>query len=538
MKRPGQLACLGALLALLCWLAERHVVSLLAWTARVFPISHYRWLLLLYLAGCLALAVSRPIWRRAILLALSLATAAVFSLAFLALSVAWIWLYHRVLMARVRTRWKIAFVALTFAGWTVACDAALFPRFLAGHPAVGVFGYVFAVGYTFRIVWVLHELHQTDFPRVPLLDLLLYLLFAPFFIVIPYMFVIPRFGRFREGLDQPRPEVARSGLRALAVGIAIEVAVHFACRLYAPDQAFQQALRQHHWLWIWPLGLLRYPIYAVLSTIGGAGILLGLVRILGIDVAPAFVRPLGATSVTEWWRRWNVHFRDLLVNVCFYPVMLRLRRRPYLAIVAGTAAVFLVGSTLMHGLTKHYFRYGSHLRLPLDHLTENAAMTIIVAAALCLEQRRRRRPARPPGSLRRLAGLGVTYSLLLASVVVLGNGATYLREVAPRERLHGRGEAARALAAAGYPADAFALMAPALPELRRQIAHQPRDPGRRLELAWALALGPASFRAEASRETETAAGFAAASLDELSTDSSALLAETRRRLHIQPGGNR
>jgi D-alanyl-lipoteichoic acid acyltransferase DltB (MBOAT superfamily) len=65
----------------------------------------------------------------------------------------------------------------------------------------------------------------------------------------------------------------------------------------------------------------------LLIALSIASILVGMVRVLGIDLGPSFDQPLRSASVLEWWRRWNTHFRDLLVELFYYPVVMRLRRR-------------------------------------------------------------------------------------------------------------------------------------------------------------------------------------------------------------------
>lgn len=481
----------AAALAVLGVLAARGTISLLAWTDRVFPLARLPLVLGLYFAGWLAIDRAAAHHRRWLLLATSVALAAAFSVPFLILAAGWIALYHRVLYAGVAARWKLGFVVATFAAWLIACDVPLAPGFHAAHPVVMLWGYVFAVSWTFRIAWVFHQAHLEGYLRPPLADFLLYFLFAPFFIVLPYMFAIPRFDRFRASLVRHDPDVEWSGVRTLALSMLVVVGLHAATAVWDPRFALEALLRDGRYLAAAPIGLLYYPGQAVVEAVGNAGILLGLVRILGIDLGPSFDRPLAARSVTEWWRRWNTHFRDLLVDLCWYPVLLRLRRKnPYLGIWAGCAAVFLVGSVGFHWLGKHYFQHGTPHRLPIGVFCESVAMTVVVGVALSRETwRKRRRLAPAPAGIVRVAAQRLaTYALVFASVIGVGRGAQYWFEVRPFERLQPAWARARVLAAIGRAVEAEAAVAADVPALIALVDQAPLDALRQSQLAFALAL--------------------------------------------------
>ena len=64
--------------------------------------------------------------------------------------------------------------------------------------------------------------------------------------------------------------------------------------------------------------------------------LLGLTRCFGVAMTPAFRAPLCADGVADWWRRYNIHFRELLVDLFWYPVAMRFRRRPIVAGYVGS----------------------------------------------------------------------------------------------------------------------------------------------------------------------------------------------------------
>lgn len=500
MKRALPIVAVAALLALSVALADAGVLPLLAWTRRVFSLERLPVAFALFFAGWWAQRSVPPARRPAILLALSLSLVAIFSPGFLALVLAWLTLLYRVLSAAVAYAWKVAFVALTFAASMAACHVPFAPHLHAAHPAVLSWGYVFAAGLGFRVVWALHEARVGE-ARPALRDFLLYFLFAPFFLVLPYMFAIPRPDAFRAGLARHDLEVERSGLRLLAQSLALGVALHLVTTLvWSPRHAFELALRQGHWWQAVLAGLVYYPGEVTAIAVSGSGLVIGLVRLLGVPLGLSFDRPLAARSITEWWQRWNTHFRELLVELCWYPVMLRFRRRPYLGLWLGCGSVFLVGSVLLHYLAKHPFHHGSLRSLPVGIVFESAAMTLVVGASMSWARWRKPRSERrsEPWPLRALAHLR-TYAVVFLTVVGVGYGATYLFTVRPFERLVPMVARAHAALAVGRLAEAAGALAPLAGELRELALDEPLDSLRQSAAALALALpGPAHDLAAAA----------------------------------------
>jgi hypothetical protein len=201
------------------------------------------------------------------------------------------------------------------------------------------------------------------------------------------------------------------------------VAVH---AVYDPRAEFFASLRARDLGGIALHSLWHYPVAATLQTCAIAAVLVGMVRLLGIELGPSFQRPLLAQSITEFWRRWNTHFRDLLVELFYVPVVMRLRRTPERAIVVGCISVFVVGSVLFH-LPKHYFRYGSIHPANLHIVVENIVMCAIVAFALLREAREAKaRIVRPPPSpLRASLRMIRTWIVLLVVVQYAGYGSEF-----------------------------------------------------------------------------------------------------------------
>ncbi len=478
-------ATLG-LLAALGTLGATGVLPLLGWTERLFPRARLPALFAVVAAGFLGLRrATAPAPRRAIWLAAGLAATALVDVGFAAVVVAWSLAYALVLRARVRARWKHLFLAGTLAAWIIAVNRDLWPG-LATHPALERWGLLFALCFTLRALWLHHELRLAGFPRLPISDVLATFLCAPLSPIVPYMLAIPRFGAIREALATRRPALEAQGVRTLALGLAWALLAEAVRRTLSPADHFYGAAHAGRWAEVVPLALLFYPVWQVVRVLGDALLLVGMLRLYGVDIAPAFSAPLLAESVTEWWRRWNTHFRDLLVDLFYYPVVLRLRRHPRLGIVLGCGSVFLLGSTLLHWATRWYFSSGTLRRPPLGLMAENVAMGLVVTGALLLERRR----TRPPSTrwLARWRRRFTTWLLVFCCVVGLGYQVTWRTDGGPRAGALGAAAVARTLHGSGRCADARHAAAAAQPSLTAALRRTPRDVALRTELTFVTAL--------------------------------------------------
>lgn len=236
------------------------------------------------------------------------------------------------------------------------------------------------------------------------------------------MLAIPRCDRVRAALDVHDKAIEKSGAVLIAWGCALSLLAWASRTVIDPTGSEWAALRAHDAARVALWALPHYPIQAALEACAIGAIVVGLVRLFGIDLLPSFRRPLAAQSITEVWRRWNTHFRDLLVELFYMPVLMRLRRNKQRAIVWGCIAVFIVGSTLFH-LPKHYFRYGSLTPPDVHILVENLLMCAVVAFAMVRELIRPAAPTTNPVwiALRVLR----TWTLLLVIVVWAGYGSQF-----------------------------------------------------------------------------------------------------------------
>ena len=483
MTSTRRAAAVAVTLAALSALGVAGAPALRGWVALLFPADRYPILFALFFACWLAAERAPAAARPWVLVAGAAVQGLAFDPALFVVMALWVLLFHRVLTWRAHGAFKVGFLVATVLAWAVLCDARAVPGrdpfFMRG-------GYLFATGFFLQALRVLVDARAGGWPAIRRVELLGYFLIAPFWIVVPYMLAILPLETVRRGLAARDPATVDHGLRTLAIATAATAAL-FALTSWVcdPRALYVDVLRRGDLLLLLPAGLLYYPVLQVASAFCAAGILLGLLRLLGI-AAPAFIdRPLVAETVNDWWRRWNIPLRQLLLDLFWYPVLFRIRRRPRLAILAGCAAVFLVGSPLLHW-PKRYFNAGSPLSLPVGLAAESLVMAVLVAAVLLRERRKPRRTQHPAAVwARRLA----TWTLVFLSVSVAGQGADYLVYARPLERAAPVVARAAALAESGHPREAAALLTPdVLADLEWSAEVAPRSAKRRADLATARAL--------------------------------------------------
>ena len=446
------------------------VVGLIAWAPRPYDEHLVPWLLAILVLGHGALTLTPPHRRIAILGAVSAIAWWLVCPAVVLGGAAWAWLYHRLLWSRAPRAVALAWPIATLLAVLAAADAAHFPLLVSRHPALWIVATTFALGWFLRALALWHEA-RSGLPRPPALDVIVAFGLAPFALVPPYMLALPKLATVIDGVRALAPATVRSGLGWLAYGLAVSTSLWVLGRLDLDPQAHLiDALRARAWAEAIPLAVVVYPIRAVYEACGAGALVLGLVRSFGIAMAPAFDRPLLAQDVTDWWRRYNTHFRGLLVDLLWTPVALKLRRRPILAGYLGAAAVFLAGSVPLHW-PKQAALHGSPWTFPWSTAAESALMTVLVGTALALA-RRRRRPA-AVGALGRWGHRAATWVMVCGAVLAVGYQVDYRVRVAPWERLAERAETVR------DRADAAALV----PAAQAAVAERPFAAERRMVLA-------------------------------------------------------
>lgn len=119
-------------------------------------------------------------------------------------------------------------------------------------------------------------------------------------------------------------------------------------------------------------GNLKYGIQLYGDFSGGIDITRGVAKLFGIDLAENFRRPLYATSLTDFWRRWHITLGTWMRDYLFYPLSLskpfgklgKLTRRHIKGklgkILSTSLATFLVYLVIgiWHGANWRYIAFG------------------------------------------------------------------------------------------------------------------------------------------------------------------------------------
>ena len=129
-----------------------------------------------------------------------------------------------------------------------------------------------------------------------------------------------------------------------------------------------------------------YLLYLRVS--GQFHIIVGLMHLFGYDLPETHRKYLLASSLTDFWRRINIYWKDFMVKLVYFPVYFRLRKKGDTAAqVVATAAVF-VGTWALHSY-QWFWLQGTFLLTWPDTLFW-AILGVLVIANLLIEQRRRK----------------------------------------------------------------------------------------------------------------------------------------------------
>jgi D-alanyl-lipoteichoic acid acyltransferase DltB (MBOAT superfamily) len=165
----------------------------------------------------------------------------------------------------------------------------------------------------------------------------------------------------------------------------------------------------------WQLVLGMVLVYLLYLRVSGHfHIIVGLLHLFGYDLPETHRRYLLASSLTDFWRRINIYWKDFMVKIVYFPVFFRLRKSGETrAQVVATAAVFLV-TWATHSYQWFWFR-GDILFTWPDTLFWGILGALVIVNVL-IERR--------AGAQRKAGGLGPVRRVLqtagtLAFIVVL-----------------------------------------------------------------------------------------------------------------------
>ncbi len=311
-------------------------------------------LLVYFLGSCLVTAalmrLAPPPFRKPVLLVASL----VFGGLFLDPVVAGVVLGHAVALflisrhlPRGRSRW-LAGLALLGLVYLPFCFSGLPLARTHAHPAHWAGNLLLLLIFFKRALYFLYEHHHRRVERPAAVDFFVHFLALPFLLgrapVVAYSHMQQRYG----------PVDVRAALKAgwtILLALLHLVALALLARHFVDvpmDRHLAEMAPRLPWAeLVMILGLNYLAFY--LFRYAHDQLSVGAARMLGFAIDDNYANPLAATDYADFWRRWNIHFRQMLVSMFYYPVVLKLsRRHPHrkaLNVIAACTVVFTV-----HGL--------------------------------------------------------------------------------------------------------------------------------------------------------------------------------------------
>ena len=228
-----------------------------------------------------------------------------------------------VVLSRDIPYWRrVGLVVAGFSAAMVVCATGHFPRFWAA------FGSVFM----FRTIIYARDVRYMK-GRPPLHDYLAYFFILPnyyfhFFPVIDYTTM--RLSYYRRDINQ----VAQQGVWWICRGtshlLLYRVAYYLkdTVTVTSPGSLF---------------GYLLLTFLLYLRVSGQFHIIVGMLHLFGYDLPETNHKYLLSRSLTDFWRRINIYWKDFMVKIVYFPVYFRLRKSGVVrAQMIGTAAVIMV----------------------------------------------------------------------------------------------------------------------------------------------------------------------------------------------------
>ncbi len=263
---------------------------------------------------------------------------------------------------------------------------------------------------------------------------------AIYFLSLPFLLgkamVVSPTNLFASQGEGTAAEALASGAKTLALA-----ALHllgFAALVLAPVHLVATGrlvadLSQVGWLAVYAALAFNY-VAIYLFRYGWEQMAVGGARLLGYAVADNYENPLAARDYADFWRRWNVHFREMIVRIFYYPAVLALSRRwPRHKKLAVVVACFITFGG--HGA---FMVFNRGILLPLDAVAGWWELTValgiyelcqavLTASALLLMNKKRRAAWGRPWLV---AGVLLTFHLRAAMVLLILRGGLDLAGVA------------------------------------------------------------------------------------------------------------
>ncbi len=217
----------------------------------------------------------------------------------------------------------------------------LSPRTFFLHYAVSI--------YIFEAISILFDVYRKEAHPPTMLE------FGYFYSFFPRFFAGPiiRFQLFANQLVQnPRSQI-KNGLRLLLLGLALNLPLAEAFRVFA-DYAFApKAEVSFSEAWI---GTIAFLFQTYFTFSGYALVASGVALCFGFQYPENFRTPLLATSVTEFWNRWNLTLGNWIKAYFYLPWALHFKNSKFASGALLFSTMVFIG--LWHGLELKHLCFG------------------------------------------------------------------------------------------------------------------------------------------------------------------------------------
>ena len=233
----------------------------------------------------------------------------------------------------VAFRWRLLAIVGIFAVLIYGCATRALPLPGEFYPAFGAI-------FIFRIIIYLYDASYSKEP-VRLIPFVNYFFLLPNYVFT--LFPVIDFQTMRRTFYQRDIHlIAQQGLRWMfrgAVQLCLYRLVFYFNDQYLPDRVNSLGS-------LFSTMVLTYLLY--LNVSGRFWIIVGMLHLFGYDLPETNRNYLLAHSLTDYWRRINIYWKDFMVKVFYFPVYFRLRKKSDIqAQIVATAVVF-VASWALH----------------------------------------------------------------------------------------------------------------------------------------------------------------------------------------------
>lgn len=140
--------------------------------------------------------------------------------------------------------------------------------------------------------------------------------------------------------------------------------------------------------------LTTYLLYLRIS--GQFHLIIGIMCLFGFNLPETHHLYFLASSFTDFWRRINIYWKDFMMKIFYYPVLMRLRRWGMTTALVGATLVVFAGTWLLHSYQWFWLRGAFPIAAP-DALFWGILGGLVVVNALREAKRSRKRLVRTKG---------------------------------------------------------------------------------------------------------------------------------------------